>query len=116
MTAIEAMEISVELWTWVVVTNGRKCDWPGWERYGEMDCDCALCQYTVYGCELCPMFGHWGGGYGSCVHDGTNYSKWDGTEGEEKQKWATVVRDSLIKRLAEMRGAVVGGAVVGGAV
>ena len=58
LTKKKAIEISIELWTWMADT-GRKCkrSWTGWEKYGRMQDDCALCEYTkepLDACNDCP--------------------------------------------------------------
>ena len=45
LTKKKAMEICIVLWTYLEETGNEKEDWSGWEKYGEMDMDCPLCEY-----------------------------------------------------------------------
>jgi len=45
LTRERALAIATELWEWLAETGKEKDDWPGWEKYGWMDCGCPLCQY-----------------------------------------------------------------------
>ena len=70
LTKKKAIKISRELWDWLAETGEEsKADWHGWEKYGKMHDDCALCEYvrTREGCISCPLgqdcygtyFGNW---------------------------------------------------------
>ncbi len=39
LTQKKALMISIELWEWLKESGLQKEDWPGWEKYGEMDDD-----------------------------------------------------------------------------
>ena len=46
LTKKKALDIAIELWEWMVDNPGRyKHQWPGWKKYGEMECDCPFCEY-----------------------------------------------------------------------
>ena len=48
LTKKKAIEISIELWTWLAETgSGDKFDWDGWKKYGDMSHNCPLCEYTL---------------------------------------------------------------------
>ena len=58
LTEKKAIEICIELWTWLAKTGKRKSEWDGW---GD-DCfyqDCPFCEYSSQmgdrGCESCPI-------------------------------------------------------------
>ena len=73
LTKKKAIEISIELWSWLAETGGLKEDWPGWEEYGEMNASCALCECAGGVCSKCPYrtrFSH-------CCENGTPFDKWD---------------------------------------
>ncbi|KKM04728.1 hypothetical protein LCGC14_1761280 [marine sediment metagenome] len=77
MTKTEAIDRTIELWTWLAETGERhKGDWPGWKRHGgEYDLagsDCFLCKHSLRGqftphcttyCLYCLKFGHCVNGY-----------------------------------------------------
>jgi len=86
LTEKKAIEISIELWTWLAETGASfKFEWSGWEKYGMMANDCALCELSFPrrypraddACDHCPYnkrFGPcqshiWGG-------ELTPYDKW----------------------------------------
>ena len=70
LTEREAIDKSIELWTWCEKTGKIKKMWKGWEEYGGLNDDneckevealCFLCEYSTNGCEYCPYnkkFGH----------------------------------------------------------
>ena len=58
LTKKKAIGISIKLWTWMRDTGSEyKWKWPGWENYGHMQDDCALCEYTLpsHVCDDCPI-------------------------------------------------------------
>ena len=77
LTKKKALEIAIELWGWIVDNPGKfKNAWPGWEKHGEMRCDCPLCEYADLahsGCKRCPL--KWGE-YGCEENPISQYMKW----------------------------------------
>ena len=89
MTRREAVELSIELWTWLAANPASpKDDHPelghkvlGW------DGECALCEYARkesecndWYCEWCPMSGRWPGEDGlhtNCCDAGAVFDAWD---------------------------------------
>jgi hypothetical protein len=47
LTRAKSIELCIELWTWLAETGKKKEDWPEWERYGIICCDCWFCEYDV---------------------------------------------------------------------
>lgn len=60
LTKKKAIEISIELWTFLAETGKEKSDWEGWEEYREMDYLCPLCEYAtskgMRNCRSCPYW------------------------------------------------------------
>lgn len=57
LTKKKALDITIELWEWIEKTGNKyKENWPGWEKYGEMEYDCPLCEYAFHpACKKCPL-------------------------------------------------------------
>ena len=59
LTRKKALEICIELWTWLAETGRRKVDWGRWEEYGEFRAYCPFCEYYAEqrhgGCRACPI-------------------------------------------------------------
>ena len=73
LTKKKAVEICIELWTWLAETGGRKDDWPGWKIYGEMQDSCPLCEYSnPIGCVGCPYYKK----FGCCCTRNFPYDSW----------------------------------------
>ena len=58
VTKGNALEITIDIWTWLAETGGLKYNWPGWEEngglYASTGAYCPLC--TVYPeCHECPL-------------------------------------------------------------
>jgi len=72
LTKEKAVELSIELWTWLAETGKMKCEWPGWGKYTDIVCHCFLCEYAAKhgGCSSCPYSQKFG------VCSGGHYSKW----------------------------------------
>ena len=76
LTKKKAIELSIELWTWLTETGKRKDEWDKWtSRVIDM---CFLCEYgrqmtpRRFSCNVCPYrdkFGH-------CNNDGSNFNRW----------------------------------------
>ncbi len=96
ITREEAITISIELWEELAETGGdadAKAKWPGWEKYGEMQLDCALCEYDRArdnDCTACPYAKQ----YGRCGHG--HLGKWvkAGTR-RTRQKYARLGVEQL---------------------
>lgn len=100
----EAVVLSIELWSWLKETGGKKEDWPGWDRNGgqhrsNTNSLCFLCEYVIQKigvpapslirCEGCPfreMFGY-------CADKGTFYYRW--SEEKDKHKKAVLAGQFL---------------------
>ena len=42
----KAIELCIELWEWLAKTGAEsKSDWPGWQKYGYVTCNCWFCEY-----------------------------------------------------------------------
>ncbi len=108
LTEREAIDKTVELWTWLAETGREKEGWPGWEKYGGLDedgnCDevenlCFLCKYTDTNCEECPYAKE----FGECSNEDTPFSKWAGArQTRTRKKYATLFLEQM-KLLQEKR-------------
>jgi len=92
LTKKKAIEISIELWTWLAETGKEKWEWSGWKKYGHMLCNCALCEYDNRACERlggewcshCPYYKRFGDCQGE--EEFTAYANWAEAETEEERK------------------------------
>jgi len=86
LTRKKAIELCIELWTWLAKTGKSKYDWPGWETYGYfIENDCWFCEYgsrqekrylsNKTCCEYCPLFATFG--ENGCYNPECAYKKWD---------------------------------------
>ena len=83
LTAKKAIELSIELWTWLAETGEGKTDWPEWEENGgeySALSHCFLCEYNdseggdfPTDCQFCPCSIK----YGFCRGNGKPYHGWD---------------------------------------
>lgn len=97
MTKRESLEICIELWEWLSEKDYRsKEDWPGWDKYGDMDNDCPVCEYAngqrQRGCFTCPVEwvrGYYGNGT-QCVSPESLYAKWIKSDGLAKDAKAVL--------------------------
>jgi hypothetical protein len=107
LTKRKALEITVELWTWLAETGSdQKSDWPGWHEYGEMEADCALCEYDAQranDCQHCPLLGKWR--YAKyCYWDGSPFEDWDIEDDATLRKlYAQEIVDLCKKELEALR-------------
>jgi len=81
LTAKKAIDISIELWTWLAETGAKeKKEWPQWEKYGKMMFDCPLCEYSsqresknkrayLIKCLLCPYYKQ----FGRCIRFSSSF-------------------------------------------
>lgn len=85
LTKKKAIEISIELWTWLAKTGRKyKSDWPRWKEYGRMQDDCALCECFI-DCDICPI---------DCYE--TYFCEWDGAKNKnERKKYAKLFLKQL---------------------
>ncbi len=94
LTKKKAIELSIELWSWLAETGAdSKRDWDGWEKYGEMLNDCALCKYReehskAYppSCRVCSYYQKFGCCYGKSGKPSTIYDHWEDAETTEQHK------------------------------
>lgn len=82
LTRKKAIELCIELWTWLAKTGKKKEDWPEWEKYCKAMSDCWFCEYddqmlnlykrkTRSSCGYCPLITS---GLGRC--EDTLFNKW----------------------------------------
>lgn len=106
LTARKAVELSIELWTWLAESGEDKEDWPEWEfnggRYAEVHNDCSLCEYDEpEDCEACPYHAK----YGSCCVCPGPYGEWVwANTQEDRKKYAKKFLKQLKKILKDMEG------------
>lgn len=96
LTAKKALRITRELWTCIAknpdvyTKEDDKYNWPGWEKYGYMSCQCPLCQYRnekQSGCFDCLV--NWGGRFNVCYVKNVLFRKWrDARKPETRSKYA----------------------------
>lgn len=97
LTKKKAIEISIELWTWLAETGEEsKYIWEGWDKYGEMDAGCAFCEYVARhrprGCGCCPYWAK----FHSCQDYGSPYDKWTTSETiSTRKKYAKLFLEQL---------------------
>lgn len=112
----KALEICLELWTWLAETGGEyKEDWPEWEKYGYMKHNCPCCEYTkkrVRGdsyshCLWCPLLSFWPSNsfFGApCCRLTSPYRMWDRTNAppRTRKKYAQKIVDGCVEALAKL--------------
>lgn len=92
-----AIELTIELWTWMAETGRRQNDWPGWKDNGgkyQVEESCFMCEYARQktertieeddSCVVCPYHEL----YGPCVSDA--FSKYPLTPLEKWMNTSTV--------------------------
>ena len=85
LTKKRAIQISIELWTWLAETGREKEAWPGWEKYGDMQCGCALCEYDyrhVDNCTSCSYHKM----FGKCTQGSAPYADWRDSRSQAASK------------------------------
>lgn len=96
----KAIEIAIELWIWLAETGDKaKGNWPGWDRYEYMTCNCPLCEYSSRQnpdaedyCVFCPYYK----AFGACTNDVSPYDKWEVFETKRtKKKYASLFLEQL---------------------
>ncbi len=89
LTKKKALEITIELWTFLAETGKKKSEWDGWKKYGRMRMGCPLCEYNNLhpledGCN-CPFDKFEDG----CEGEELSFGKWEEAETiEERKKFA----------------------------
>jgi len=86
----KAIELCIELWTWLAETGLRKDDWPDWPKYQDTEAIVAYCWFCYYQeqqieryapddelnkdnvCRYCPLASIRTG----CGKDDSPYLKW----------------------------------------
>ncbi len=98
LTREQAIDLSIELWEWLAETGGFKHQWSGWEKYGDSDPGCFLCDYQEQkdssdrGCGDCPYFQK----FGRCLKDKSPYDKWDNASTPQtRKKYAKLFLEQL---------------------
>ena len=77
LTRKKAIELCIELWTWLAETGKYRREWPEWEKYGDILNYCWFCEYldyrrrqnkeTIYTVKLpCEKYCPWYKKYGAC--------------------------------------------------
>ena len=101
LTKKKAMEICIELWTYLAETGNKKEDWPGWEKYGEMNAECPLCEYgdqnpAKAGCN-CPLDRP---PFNGCYNPPSEYENWvEATRDVDEKRFAGL----FLKQLKEIK-------------
>ena len=89
LTKKTRLDRSIELWEWCAETGKGKCEWPGWDKYGDIRGDCFLCEYAKGhqtekdGCN-CPLYEQDENGYSFC---GKNYENWEESDTNKERKF-----------------------------
>jgi len=112
LTKRKTLQITHELWTWLAenpTIDGKwmyKFDWPGWERYGGMACDCPCCEYVEYyedpfRCsKKCPLISLWPG---TCTHYDSVFIKWVKSDREDhRTKYALIIANAAKTELNKL--------------
>lgn len=78
-----AIELCIELWTWLAETGKFKKDWPGWKKYTALHY-CWFCEYSEQKadnlCDECPL----GGDYMEC--NNLYFCKWKMAKTDKDRK------------------------------
>jgi len=106
MTKRKALEICIELWTWLAKSGSHKNRWPRWEWNGGeikwMQNQCSLCEYSdreKKGCEACPLKE----ALDRCKPNSV-YAKWCASDLKIFRKWyARKIRNYAIKALKDLK-------------
>jgi len=88
LTKKKAISLSIELWEWLAESgNASKGRWSEWGKYGDVSCDCFLCEYTKQkedgDCDNCPYTLKFDL---CCVGKFKEFSKWDDAKTPETRK------------------------------
>ncbi len=103
LTRKKAIDLCIELWTWLAKTGKKKEKWPEWEKYGEIKNDCWFCEHLIYQQKRneeyptkilpCAKYCIYHKKYGGCqdlIDDNLSiYDEWDNsTTPEDRKKYA----------------------------
>ena len=108
LTKEQAIDLSIELWTWLAKTGKEKDDWLGWDKYGgrwAIWSNCFLCEYDALlcgeeaenekQCSYCPLTEE----FGDCYK--TYFYNWElATTPKTRKKYALLFLEQL-KQLKE---------------
>ena len=96
LTRKKAIELCIELWTWLAKTGKRKYEWPGWEKdENDTTNNCFFCEYQYQRsdesdyeeCHYCPLYRK----FGHCEKK-TYYSNWRfASSNKEREKYAKLL-------------------------
>lgn len=110
LTKRKTLEILKELWLWCAENPQKlKSQWPGWEKYGEMENDCPCCEYCkdedeVARCkEGCLLWNYWPG---YCYDPGRAFRNFflarKDNDYEKATTWALAIVALAEKALSEL--------------
>jgi len=100
LTRKKAIELCIELWTWLAKTGKKKEKWPEWEKYDVIKNDCWFCEHLIYQQKRneeyptkilpCIKYCIYYKKYGKCQDNGkTIFDEWDEARTpEERKKYA----------------------------
>lgn len=107
-TKKEAIKLHRKMWHWLAKNPTKdKLDWPEWENFKYVQCNCFACQYaynkgnSLTNCSLCPF--EWGNGTG-CYSGNSPYRKWynlNEFETEQRAKYALEVATLKERKLSK---------------
>jgi len=100
----KAIQLCIELWTWLAKTGKLKSQWPGWRQYDLILSNCWFCEYnwnqqqhtnerTPF-CRYCPYFK----AYKERCDDSLNgnYVKWENAETpHDRKKYAKLFLEQI---------------------
>lgn len=79
LTARQALEIGLELWEWEEDNPDKeKHEWPEWEKYGQIEACCPLCEYLGWKpCSKCLIYWRKEPGLDNhCTHYDSPFEEW----------------------------------------
>jgi hypothetical protein len=93
LTRKKAIELGIELWTWLAETGKRKSEWPKWDEYSKARSNCWFCEYddqmldrykcNRQGCGYCPLVTN---GFGRCSDSLSLFEKWNAAKTPRTRK------------------------------
>lgn len=105
LTRKKAIELSIELWTWLAETGQTKRDWVGWDenggKFSGILAKCFLCEFVCRTskrqnksptCSDCPYYQKYG--Y-NCQDSKNPYCLWCSNNKVEKKKYAKQFLEQL---------------------
>ena len=100
LTRKKAIDLCIELWTWLAETGKTKEDWPEWEKYDPVMSDCWFCEYVNQRknysdrCKSCP----YNRKYGHCYNPESYYDCWEDAETPRtRRKYAKLFLEQIKK-------------------